>query len=196
MVARSALVRLADGSLSELPTGDTLNGASGGGVVAPVCGRVRRSTNQSIPAGAGYTLLIFDTAALQKNGTFFASGLPTEIILSIDGVAEIQFEATGESAATAVLWEVEIRIAGALIGAGSFMALASSSAPLKENALRDCLANQKLTVGVRHNNATALNILTEGDHSPDVWISYQLGAKGDSGPIGTTLALTFGMVSN
>ena len=162
------------------PIASRLN-ALNSGTTSTVGGRIRRSTNQSIPVGAGYTLLIFDAAPLQQGGTFFSAGTPTEVIFPEDGLFQGQFEATGASGATTVLWETEVRIGGAVVGNGAFTAIASATAPLKENFLRVVTTGQKITIGVRHNNATPLDIITEGDHSPDVWLAKIGGAAASAG---------------
>lgn len=148
------------------------------GTVSTVAGRVRRGTNQSIPAGASFTTMIFDTASLQQGGTFFSAGAPTEIIIPEDGTYIFSQESTGAAGAVAVTWDIELRIDASVIGTTSYTALANATAPLWANALRVCTAGQKVTVAVRHSNATALDIMAEGDHSPDVWLAKQGGTSG------------------
>lgn len=155
------------------------------GTTSTVAGRVRRSTNQSIPAGASFTTMIFDTAPLQQGGTFFSAGAPTEIIIPEDGTYIFSQESTGAAGTVAVTWDIELRVGAAVIGTTSYTALANATAPLWANALRICTAGQKVTVAVRHSNATALDIMSEGDHSPDVWLAKQGGAKGDTGATGS-----------
>jgi hypothetical protein len=179
MVARNPLVLVA-GAPAELPSGDTLNGIAAGGTVSVVAARIKLSVAQSIPAGAGFTLISFDGIPLQKGGTFWTIGNPTQIIIPEDGVYCFSFEATGAAPGVSVKWECEARIVNP-IGAGEFTAGVGETAPLKENALRECTAGQILTFGVRHNNGAAMNIQAEGDHSPDVWLFKVGGAKGDTG---------------
>lgn len=152
------------------------------GTVSVVAGRNYRSTNQSIPAGAGFTLMSFDTVGMAIGGTFFSAGTPTELIVPEDGTYEFDFECTGEGAALIVTWNIEVTVVGSgVIGSSQFMAPANATAPLENGATRTLTAGQRITVGVKHSNATALNVLTEGNHSPDVRLRKIGGAKGEVG---------------
>ena len=164
------------------------------GTATVVAGRTYRSTNQSIPAGAGFTLVSFDTVGMAVGGTFFNAGVPTEGIIPEDGVYQVIFEGTGEGTATPVTWEIQVSVAGAVVGGSQFMAAANAVAQLDNIAARQFTAGQKVTVGVKHSNATALNLFAEGNHSPDLIIIKQGGAKGDAGgaiPAGATTQVQY-----
>lgn len=144
-----------------------------------VAGRTRRSTNQSIPVGASFTLVSFDTAAMAVGGTFYSGATPTEAIIPEDGVYQIDFEGTGEGAAVIVTWEIQVSIlGGAVLGGDQFMAPASATAPLSNGTTQQFTAGQRITVGIKHSNATALNLLTEATHSPAIRIVKVGGASG------------------
>lgn len=163
-------------------TGTTLN-AAGGGVVAPVIARIRRSTNQSIATGASFVDLSFDTSAFQVNGTFWTTG--ATVTIPEAGYFQINAEATFEGAAAAVTCDMQVLVNGTLvIGADQIMAAASATAPLQVMALRLFASGDTIKVQVKHSSITALNILTEGDHSPDIVLQKASGAKGDTGAAG------------
>lgn len=168
------------------------------GTTSVVAGRTYRSTNQSIPAGAGFTLVSFDTVGMAVGGTFFNPAFPTEGIIAEDGVHTIIFEGTGEGTATPVTWEIQVSVAGAVVGGAQFMAAANAVAQLDNISARQYTTGQKVTVGIKHSNATALNLFAEGNHSPDLIIIKEGGAKGDTGivPIGLMMVVATNTVSN
>lgn len=156
---------------------------AGGGVVAPVTARIRRSTNQSVGTGAVFVDLAFDTSAYQVNGTFWTTGATVTIPES--GYFQIFSEATFEGAAVAVVCEMQVLLNGTtVIGSHQIMAAASATAPLSVMSQRLFTAGDTIKVQVKHSSATALNILTEGDHSPDIIVTKLTGAKGDAGVSG------------
>lgn len=170
--------------VSQLPTG-------GGATSTVVAGRTYRSTNQAIPAGAGFTLVSFDTVGMAVGGTFFSAGTPTEAIIPEDGVYQIDFEGTGEGTTLVVTWEIQVNlVGGGVIGGSQFMAPANATAPLDNGATRQFTAGQRVTIGIKHSNATALNLLNEGNHSPDIRITKIGGAKGDAGSAGVPAGAT------
>lgn len=159
------------------PIASRLN-ALNSGTTSTVAGRTRRSTNQLIPAGASFTLVSFDTAAMAVGGTFYSGATPTEAIIPEDGVYQIDFEGTGEGTAVIVTWEMQVSIlGGAVLGGDQFMAPASATAPLSNGTTQQFTSGQRITVGIKHNNATALNLLTEGTHSPAIRIVKVGGAE-------------------
>lgn len=169
------------------------------GTTSVVAGRTYRSTNQSIPAGAGFTLVSFDTVGMAIGGTFYSAATPTETIITEDGTYDIDFEGTGEGTITTVTWEIQISlVGGAIIGGSQFMAAANAVAQLDNGSTRQYTAGQRVTVGIKHSNGTALNLLNEGNHSPDIRIRKVGGAKGDagSGSLGVSIMLAAGSFSN
>lgn len=64
---------------------------------------------------------------------------------------------------------MQVLVNGSLvIGDDEKMVAASSTAPMWTMAQRLFAAGDTIKVQVKHSNATALNILTQGDHSPDI----------------------------
>lgn len=181
MVSRWPLV-LVSGEVGELPTGDTLSGVAGGGVVAPVTARIRRSTNQSIPTGAGWTDLAWDAAAYQANGTFWTSG--ATLTIPETAYYQVFVEATFDGAAliapaTAMM---QCIVNGAtVIGDDEKQILVGGKAAMWVMAQRNFSAGDTLKVQVKHSDSGSVPVVSQGDHSPDIIVTKLTGAKGDAG---------------
>lgn len=198
MVARKAVV-LIGGELDEMPTGDTLSGVAGGGVIAPVATRIRRSTNQSIPTGAGWTDLSWDVAAYQANGTFWTSG--AETLIPETGFYQVFTEATfdGTGLLGSATANLQIIVNGStVIGDDEKQVIINGKAAMFAMAQRSFTAGDAIKVQVKHSDANSVNVLSQGDHSPDIIITKLTGAKGDIGPSGdapTQVTLTVSTVA-
>jgi archaellum component FlaF (FlaF/FlaG flagellin family) len=187
MAERRPLVVIS-GQMQELPGGDTLPVT--GGVVAPVATRIRRSTSQSIPTGAGWTDLAWDTLGYQANGTFWASGATVTIpeTAYYQVFVEASFDGTGLIAAATT--NLQILLNGAtVIGDDEKQLLINGKAAMWAMAQRLFTAGDAIKVQVKHSDAGSVNILTQGDHSPDIIVTKLTGAKGDPGGADTGLGI-------
>lgn len=169
-------------------TGNTLNSA-GGGVVAPVTARIRRSTNQSIATGSTFIDLSFDTSAYQVNGTFWTTG--ATVTIPETGYYQVFVEGTFDGAAAAVTCDMQVLLNGAtVVGDDQQMVAASATTPLQVMAQRLFTTGDTIKVQVKHSSVTALNMLTQGDHSPDIILTKLTGAKGDVWSAGGAITQT------
>jgi hypothetical protein len=187
MVARNPLVLIA-GTPAELPTGDTINGAGGGGSVSVVFARIRSSANQSIPTGATYVDVAWNASAAQVGGAFWTTG--ATVTIPETGYYQIDVEGTFEGAAVTVTCNMQVIVNGsAVIGDDERMVAAGATAALLVNATRLFTAGDTIKAQVKHSSATALNLITQGDHSPDIRLTKIGGAKGDAGsiPVGVSM---------
>jgi hypothetical protein len=64
-----------------------------------------------------------------------------------------------------------------LVGSEMCIRDRSNTAPMWVMAQRLFTAGDTIKVQIKHSNATALNILTQGDHSPDIILTKLNGAK-------------------
>lgn len=159
------------------PIASQYNGLNSG-TTSVVFGRVRMGANQSIAAGSVYLDLVWTVAPSQVGGTFWTSG--ATVTIPETGYYQIDVEATFESAATPVTCNMQLLAGAAVIGDDERMVAASATAAMIVSATRSFVAGDTLKVQVKHSNATALNVLTQGDHSPDIRITKIGGAKGDA----------------
>lgn len=151
-------------------------------VTAPVATRIYRATNQSIPTGAGYTSLSWSAAAYEANGDFWTSG--ATITIPETGYYQIFAEATfdGTGLLGAATCNMQILLNGAtVIGDDEKQVMVNGKAPMWVMAQRLFTAGDTLVVQVKHSDAGAVNILAQGDHSPDIILAKIGGAKGDPG---------------
>ena len=178
MAERRPLVTIG-GQVQELPTGDTLPPA---GVVAPVTARIRRSTNQAIATGTTYSDLVYDVAGYQVNGAFWSSG--TTVTIPETGYYSVAVEATFDGAGLVgtITANMQILVNGtAVIGDDEKQVLVNATAALWCYAQRSFTAGDTIKVQVKHSNAMSVNLLAQGDHSPDIILTKLTGAKGDVG---------------
>ncbi len=184
-MAERAPIVIVDGLPARLPAGDTLPASAvpgGGGVVAPVTSRIRRAVNQSVPAGGGWTDLAWDTSGYQANGAFWSTG--ATVTIPEAGYYQIAAEATFDGAGLlgTVQANMQVIVNGStVIGDDSKDVLPGNTAALFNFSQRNYGAGDTIKVQVRHTNATAVNVLAQGDHSPDIILTKLTGAKGDAG---------------
>lgn len=151
-------------------------------VASVVAARIRRSTNQSIATGGSYSDLSFDTAAYQQGGTFWTSGATVTITES--GYHSIACEATfdGSGLIGTITANMQVLVNGsAVIGEDEKQVLVGATAALWIYAQRNFTVGDTIKVQVKHTNATAVNVLAQGDHSPDIIVTKVGGAQGAAG---------------
>ena len=147
-----------------------------------VASRIRRTTNQSIPTGAGFTDLVWDASAYQTGGTFWTTGATTTIPEA--GTFQIFVEATfdGTGLLGAQTANLQILLNGVtVIGDDEKQVIINGKAGMFAMAQRTFAAGDTIKVQVKHSDAGSLNVLTQGDHSPDIIFTKISGAKGDQG---------------
>lgn len=153
--------------------------------VAVVAARIYRNSNQSIPTGAGWTDLSWSTAGYEVGGDFWTSGATTTIPESgyYQIFAEATFDGTGLlGAATA---NMQILLNGAtVIGDDEKQVIINGKAAMLAMAQRNFTAGDTIKVQVKHSDSGSVNVLVQGDHSPDIIFLKANGAKGDVGPSG------------
>lgn len=150
-------------------------GGGGGGSQSLTAARVRRSTNQSIPTGTGWTDLVWDASAYQEGGAFWTSG--AIVTIPVTGYYQIFAEATFDGAGflTNVSAEIQALVDGVVVAADEKTVPAGTPDSLFCMTQRRFTAGQQVKVQVRHSMGTAVNILSQGDHAPDVIIA-RIGA--------------------
>lgn len=166
---------------------------------APVATRIRRSTNQSIANGASYSDLVWDTASYEANGDFWTTG--ANITIPETGFYQIFVEATFDGAGLigTITANMQIILNGVtIVGEDEKQVFVNNPASLFCMAQRSFTAGDIIKTQVKHSNATAVNVLAQGDHSPDIILTKLSGAKGDpgSGSLGVSIMLSAGSFSN
>ncbi len=154
---------------------------------AVVAARIYRNTNQSIPTGASFTDLSYNTAAYEQNGDFWTSG--ATITIPETGFYQIFAEATFDGAGllTVATANMQILLNGVTtISEDEDQVAINAKASLWCMAQRSFTAGDTLKVQVKHSDAGSLNIIAQGDHSPDIILAKLNGAKGDPGASGIT----------
>ena len=175
---------------------------AGGGVPSIVATRIRRSTNQSIPTGVGWTDLVFDVSTYQTGGTFWTSGATTTIpetgLYFI--TTEITFDGTGLTAIATINLQTEAIMSGVttIIGDDEKQLAINSKGSLFIFAQRYFTAGDTIKNQIKHSDTGSLNILSQATHSPDIIITKVNGAKGEPGAsasnISNTAILSFPIV--
>lgn len=143
-------------------------------ITSPIACRIRRATDQSIPTGASYTDLSFSNAAYQDNATFWTSG--ATITIPVTGYYQVFAEGTfdGSGLLAAVTANMQILLNGTTTIAEDERTVAIGGKPsLFAMAQRFFTAGDTLKMQFKHSNASALSVLAQGDHSPDI-ILYKL----------------------
>lgn len=131
--------------------------------------RIRRSINQSIPPGTGWTDLVLDTSAYQTGGAFWSAG--ATLTFPESGLFQVFVEATMDGAGllSTVTSEMQVLVNDTSVIGADFKAVSVGlPSSLWVMAQRNFTVGNTLKVQVRHSNSSAINILSEGDHAPDV----------------------------
>lgn len=160
--------------------------------IQSVIGRIRRNSNQSIPTGASYTNIDFTTSAYQEGGVFWTTG--SDIIIPENGYYQIFAEATFDGTGLAAMITANMQI---LLEGGLTIAEDENQVAINATASLMCIAQRFLSTGdviqlqVKHSNVTSVNILAQGDHSPDIILTKINGTTGYTGSQGNTGGLGF-----
>lgn len=153
-----------------------------GGTVSPVACRIYRATNQSIPTGAGYTDVSFSNAAYEVNGEFWTSG--ATVTIPETGYYQIFAEGTfdGSGLLATATANMQVLLNGTTTILEDERTVAINGKPsLMGTAQRSFTAGDTLKMQVKHSEVGSLNLLAQGDHSPDIIVTKLTGAKGDTG---------------
>jgi hypothetical protein len=149
----------------------------------PVTTRIRRNANQSIPTGASWTDLSWDTSSYQTGGTFWSSGANTTI--PEDGYYQVFVESTFDGTgliATATTYMQVLLNGATVIGDDEKQLLINGKAAMFVMAQRFFTAGDTVKVQVKHSDTGSVSVIAQGDHSPDIIVTKLIGAKGDIGP--------------
>lgn len=204
MAARRPLIE-ALGVVQELPAVDTLTVAtpvaatdaatkayvdSRGVLASLVATRIRRSTDQAIPTGAGFTNLSWDTSAYQAGGVFWTSG--TTVTIPETGYYQVFAEGTFDGTGLLGMITANMQVLHnntTVIGEEESTVAIGAKVQLFCMAQRNFTAGDTLLTQVKHSNATSVNMLAQGDHSPDIILTKIGGVSGDPN-IGMILTLS------
>ena len=154
--------------------------------------RIRRNSNQSIPTGASYTNIDFTTSAYQEGGVFWTTG--SDIIIPENGYYQIFAEATFDGSGLATIITANMQI---LLEGGLTIAEDEKQVAINATASLLCIAQRFLSTGdviqvqVKHTNVASVDILAQGDHSPDIILNKINGTTGYTGSQGNTGGLGF-----
>lgn len=159
--------------------GNTINVPS---APASVVGtRIYRNANQSIPVSGLFTDLAFTTYGNFQDTNW---GTPsTSQVCPESGKYIINVEATfnGAGLVSTATCNLQILVNGIVFGKDEIQVALNSLGSLKTTAYRFLNAGDIVSVQVKHNNSTAMDVLVQGDHSPDIFLSKQGGAQGLAG---------------
>lgn len=196
-----ANITTALGTLNFVGGGVTVTGGATSVVTIPaapasiVAGRIYRNTNQSIPTGAGYTSLSWSTVGYETGGDFWTSG--ATITIPETGLYQITTEATfdGTGLIAMTTCNMQILVNGAtVIGEDEVQVAVGAKGSLFVFAQRNFTAGDTILTQVKHSDAGSVNVLAQGDHSPDIIFAKVGGAVGASSPFnyGRTLVMAAG----
>jgi hypothetical protein len=131
--------------------------------------RIRRNSNQSIPTGTGWTDVSFDTSGYQTGGTFWSSG--ATITIPYSGWYTVFAEGTldGAGLLAAATANMQVILNGTTTILEDERTVAINGKPsLFGMARRLFTAGDTLKMQVKHSEMGSLNLLVQGDHSPDI----------------------------
>lgn len=133
--------------------------------------RVWRASNQSIQAGQEWADVLWSTAAYEAGAEFWTSGPVVSVPLT--GYYQVFCEGTFDGAGLLASKTGYMRLlAGAsVIGDDEKTLMPGAQISLWCMAQRHFVAGTQIKAQVRHNDVSALNMLAQGDHSPDLIIS-------------------------
>ena len=149
-------------------TGHTHTLASLGGFAPALC-RIYRATNQSIPAGAGWTDVSFSNAAYEVGGDVWTSG--ATVTIAVTGYYQVFAEATldGAGLLSAEVGYMQVLLNGTTTILEDERTVAIGGKPsLMGMAQRSFTAGDTLVMQVQHSRVMAIDLLAQGDHSPDI----------------------------
>jgi hypothetical protein len=163
---------------------------SGGTVVSS---RIRRAVNQVIPVGTTWIDIVWDTLAHEVGTKFWSSASPAQFTVLEDMVLDVQFEGAYSPVGLigTVKAEVQMLLNGAVSGGMEQQVIAGAKASLNTTFQRPLIAGDVIKFQTRHDNASPLTLLAEGNHSPDVILS-KIGGATQSSSRGVDYAARFG----
>ena len=150
-----------------------------------VAGRIYRNSNQAIPTGTGYADMSWSTVGYEQNGDFWTTGTSTTIPES--GYYQIFAEATFDGAGLLAVATADMQIVlnnTTIIATDQVQIMINGKGVLQAFTQRQFNAGDTFKVQVRHTDAGSLNVIAQGDHSPDIVMTKLNGAKGDTGATG------------
>jgi hypothetical protein len=180
-VTGTDLLMVERGGVLHKATAAEVAALGGGGATSVVATRIRRSTNQSIPSGTAWTDIAWDTADYQQGGTYWTSG--ATVTITEDGYYEIGAEITFDGAGFLIDVTAEARITanGNEVASDIQTVPAGALDSLHPATQRFFAAGTVIKAQARHSMGTAVNVITQGDHAPDLFFAKLGGAKGDTG---------------
>lgn len=195
-----ALLNLSGNAVVSLNPISSRYNALGAGTVSAVSARIRRTADQAIPVGAGFTDIEWQAVGHQIGETIWSLATPTQLVAQSTAIREVKVEATFSPVGLigTVTAKIQLLCNGAVIGADEQQVIAGAKASLIITAERPFNTGDIFIVQATHDNASPLSILAEGTHSPDIIITVVGGAQGQASPYnyGLTAAIGAGQFLN
>lgn len=137
--------------------------------------RIYRTSTQVIPTGAGYTNMAWDAAGYQQGGNVWTSGANLTILF--DGIYQFYSEVTYDGAGLLSVATANMQIAknGTTIKEHEFLVAINAKAGLRCMAQRPFVAGDVVTVRTKHSNPTDMNVINQGDYSPNLIMTKLAG---------------------
>lgn len=160
-----------------------------------VATRIRRSTNQSIPTGTGWTDISLDVANYQTGATFWTSG--ATVTIPETGLYFVTTEATFDGAGLLAIATISMQVEAVVSGVTTIIGDDEKQLAINSKGSLFVFAQRYFTVGdtiknqVKHSDAGSLTVLSQATHSPDIIITKVNGAKGETGASGTPTLTEF-----
>jgi hypothetical protein len=138
-----------------------------------VTARIKRSTNQSIPVSGAYTDIAFDSAGYQFGGTFWTTG--ANITIPVPGMYSIVTQAKFDIAPLGgISGFLQVLVNGSLvIDIADLPTSTGNTTALRGIMQRIFAGGDTLKMQARHTGTSAINILNEGDFSPDIILTRE-----------------------
>jgi hypothetical protein len=134
---------------------------------------VRNSINQLIPVSGSFTDIAFDTLGYQTGGIFWTSGatitIPVSGFYSI--VSQGNYEAAGIGGITGYL-QVLVNSA-AIIDVAELPCGTGQKTSLRGVMQRRFVVGDTVKMQTRHTGGVGMNMLSEGDFSPDIILRWE-----------------------
>lgn len=159
-----------------------------------VATRIRRSSNQSIPTGTGWTDLSLDSSNYQTGGTFWTSG--ATITIPETGLYFVTAEATFDGAGLLTIATINMEVEAILSGVSTIIGDDEKQLAINAKGSLFVFAQRYFTTGdtiktqLKHSDAGSLNVLAQATHSPDIIVTKINGARGEQGIAGSSGTLT------
>lgn len=150
--------------------------------VSDLCvARIRRTANQSIPSGAGWTDVVWQAAAYEEGGNYWTSGAECTVPESgyYQIFSELSYDGTG--LLSVMTSYSQLLLNGVPIGSAETPIEINSIGSLDIMAQRYLSAGDVIKVQTRHSEGMAHNVIVQGDHSPDIIFTKVGGVQADMG---------------